>query len=56
MFNPFFSTKTNHGSGLGLPLVKVIAQKHGGELKYIEGKNTTFMIELPQASSAHYHH
>jgi len=56
MFNPFFSTKTNHGSGLGLPLVKVIAQKHGGELKYIGGKNTTFMIELPQASSAHYHY
>jgi signal transduction histidine kinase len=56
MLDPFFTTKTNKGSGLGLSLVRGIAQKHGGDLKYIEDVNTTFMLELPQASSAQYHH
>ncbi len=55
MLDPFYTTKTKKGSGLGLTLVKGIAQKHGGDLKYIEDENTTFMIELPKASSSQYH-
>lgn len=55
MLDPFFTTKKNKGSGLGLTLVKGIARKHGGDLKYVENKNTTFMLELPQSSSMHYH-
>jgi C4-dicarboxylate-specific signal transduction histidine kinase len=56
MLDLFFTTKNKNGSGLGLSLVKGIAQKHGGDLKYIEDEHTTFMIELPKASSLQYHH
>lgn len=56
MLNPFYTTKKNKGSGLGLSLVKAIAQKHGGDLKFVEDEHTTFMLELPQASSFQYHH
>ncbi len=57
MLQPFFTTKTNKGSGMGLTLVKGIAQKHGGELKYVQNdEHTTFMLQLPEASSSQYHH
>lgn len=56
MLNPFYTTKKGKGSGLGLTLVRGIAQKHGGDLKYIEGPNTTFMLELPKPSGTLYHH
>jgi C4-dicarboxylate-specific signal transduction histidine kinase len=56
MLEPFYTTKKNKGSGLGLSLVKGIAEKHGGDLKYVEGEHTTFMLELPQASSMQYQH
>jgi C4-dicarboxylate-specific signal transduction histidine kinase len=56
MLNLFYTTKTNKGSGLGLSLVKGIAQRHGGDFKYIEDEHTTFMLELPKATSAQYHH
>jgi C4-dicarboxylate-specific signal transduction histidine kinase len=56
ILDPFFTTKKNKGSGLGLSLVKGIAEKHGGELKYVEDEHTTFMLQLPQASSMQYHH
>jgi C4-dicarboxylate-specific signal transduction histidine kinase len=52
MLEPFFTTKHKKGTGLGLPLVKGIAEKHGGDLVYIEkAANTTFMLELPKATS-----
>lgn len=56
MLDPFFSTKKEKGTGLGLSLIRGIAQKHGGSFKYIEAPNTTFLLELPQASSANYQH
>lgn len=56
MLDPFFTTKSNKGSGLGLSLVKGIAQKHGGDLTYVPGEHTTFKLELPQANSLQYHH
>lgn len=56
MLNPFFTTKTHKGSGLGLSLARGIAQKHGGDLRYVENEHTTFMLELPMASSSQYHH
>lgn len=56
MLEPFYTTKKGKGTGLGLSLVKGIAQKHGGDLRYIEDPHTTFVLELPQASSMQYHH
>lgn len=56
MLEPFFSTKKGKGSGLGLSLVRGIAHKNGGEFKYIPSQNTTFMLDLPEASDLSYHH
>lgn len=50
MMEPFFTTKATKGTGLGLPLVKSIAEKHGGDLIYDEKEtNTTFVLELPRS-------
>ncbi len=54
MLDPFFSTKNGKGTGLGLTLVKGIAERHGGDLKYIEAPHTTFILELPEASVHRY--
>lgn len=51
MMEPFYSTKKNRGSGLGLPLVRSIAETHGGAFQYIEhAEHTTFLLELPRAA------
>ena len=55
MLDPFYSTKKDKGTGLGLTLVKEIALRHGGDFKYIDSPNTTFLLELPKASSIQYH-
>jgi signal transduction histidine kinase len=46
---PFFSTKGERGTGLGLAMVFGIVQRHGGRLDIRSeiGKGTTFIIELP---------
>ncbi len=56
MLDPFYSTKQGRGAGLGLTLVKGIAERHGGSLRYVEDVHTTFVLELPKASSVQYHH
>jgi signal transduction histidine kinase len=49
IFDPFFSTKGEKGSGLGLSITYGIVQKLGGRLdvRSIKGKGSTFTVSLP---------
>ncbi len=46
---PFFTTKGQHGTGLGLPMVYGIVQRHEGtiDIQSEVGKGTTFIIRFP---------
>ena len=46
---PFFSTKSEHGTGLGLGIVYGIVRRHGGkiDIESEPGKGTTVTITLP---------
>ena len=47
--DPFFTTKGEHGTGLGLSMVYGIIQRHKGtvDIETEVGKGTTFIIRLP---------
>jgi signal transduction histidine kinase len=51
IFEAFFSTKTQKGTGLGLWVSHSIVQGHGGTMKVRSrpGEGTTFIITLPVA-------
>ena len=51
IFQPFFSTKHGHGTGLGLPIVEEIVRAHRGEVEMlsIEGRGTEVIVRLPPA-------
>jgi len=49
LFRRYFSTKGSKGTGLGLMVVKKIAEEHGGtvEVESREGTGATFLLRLP---------
>jgi signal transduction histidine kinase len=51
---PFFSTKGRRGGGLGLPLVHVTVERHGGTLRIesVPGRGTTVTVRLPPVPRA----
>jgi len=52
VFEPFFSTKGESGSGLGLSMAYSIIRRHGGEIRVESEPNrgTTFTLVVPSAS------
>jgi signal transduction histidine kinase len=55
IFDPFFSTKGNIGTGLGLWVTKQIVEKHGGSIRMRSRSNakqsgTVFRVTLPERS------
>ena len=51
IFEPFFSTKGEAGSGLGLSMTYSIVRRHGGEIRVdtAPGAGTTFTLIFPVA-------
>jgi signal transduction histidine kinase len=49
IFEPFFSTKGQRGTGLGLAVTKKIVEEHNGSVELISkvGQGTTFRLRLP---------
>lgn len=49
IFSPFFSTKQEQGTGLGLWVSKQIVTRQGGTIRFrtVEGKGTCFSLFLP---------
>lgn len=45
-----FTTKTYHGSGIGLPFCKMVMQSYGGKIvcNSIEGECTEFILNFPK--------
>ena len=55
IFEPFFSSKSENGTGLGLFIVTTIIDRHNGfiEVESRQGEGTTFSVYLPLAESEH---
>jgi signal transduction histidine kinase len=52
VFEPFFSTKPHGGTGLGMPLVRKLAELYGGDVdvQSTPGRGTTVTMRLPAAA------
>jgi|GEM_PF-1008845 len=53
IFRPFYSTKGDRGTGLGLTISNFLAQEHGGDLEVesVPGKGATFVLTFPEVES-----
>ena len=53
LFRPLFTTKGEHGTGLGLAASYAIVQRHGGDIdvKSVLNEGATFIVSLPAVSS-----
>ncbi|MEZ4226387.1 MAG: hybrid sensor histidine kinase/response regulator [Polyangiaceae bacterium] len=51
LFDPFVSTKGEHGSGLGLSICKRLVEEHGGTLTVDDrpGGGASFLMRIPRA-------
>ena len=54
IFDPFYTTKGERGTGLGLCLSQQIIERHGGEISVesATGEGAAFLVELPAAGAA----
>jgi signal transduction histidine kinase len=53
IFDPYFTTKGERGTGLGLSVSQSIIRRHGGEISVMSqqsgpGRGTTFIVALPR--------
>jgi signal transduction histidine kinase len=54
IWEPFFTTKKDIGTGLGLWVIKQIVEKHSGTIRFKSNKNgTVFMVFLPSMAVEH---
>jgi signal transduction histidine kinase len=54
LFTPFFSSKGDKGTGLGLFIANKIVEQHGGEISVSSapGRGSLFRVSLPAVSRA----
>lgn len=54
IMEPFYTTKKNgKGTGLGLSISRQILERHGGELRLADTRNTCFVVKLPLSPGPH---